>query len=120
MMFMKVRFLNIIYPIEDADNEHIDILDDEKSISHKWMITLEETLLKMSGGKLQLSKFGMHSKDFSKLEGKIAPELETRGNELAEIESDYQLYERTESKTFAEYYIPKIKDYYDSESVNLK
>lgn len=36
----------------DADNEHADILEDDKAIAHRWMISLEETLTRMSGGKL--------------------------------------------------------------------
>jgi hypothetical protein len=81
------------------------------------MITLEETLLKMSGGKLQLSKFGMHSKDFSKLEGKIAPELETNKVQWLEIENEFIVDAGGTGKTFSEFYILKIKEYYDLESV---
>lgn len=83
------------------------------------MITLEETLLKMSGGKLQLSKFGMHSKDFSKLEGKIAPEFLIKEKELEEIENDFQIYHKLENTTFTAYFVPKIKMWYEEEIVNL-
>lgn len=37
-------------------------MDEEKELTNKWVSTLEDTLLKLSGGKINISRMGANTK----------------------------------------------------------
>jgi len=83
-----------LYLNENQDENQVDIfefkdkaaknIEDDLSLSNKWMSYLEETVLNMTNGSIFLSKFGTGAKDYITAEYRIEPEMELKFKQIEE------------------------------------
>jgi len=64
--------------------EKVRNMEDELSLSNKWMSYLEETVSNMTSGHINLSKFGTGARDYINTEYKLNPEVELRFKQIQE------------------------------------